>query len=109
LPKTTSFLSPAFIQVGPGMLWKKSDNLKVNIAPATFRFIIVNAQVLADSGSFGVDLGKNLCFEFGAALSGYYKFNVAENVSVENILNLYSNYLEDSQNVDLDYQINVVM
>jgi hypothetical protein len=109
LPKTTSFLSPAFIQVGPGMLWKKSDNLKVNIAPATFRFIIVNAQVLADSGSFGVDLGKNLCFEFEAALSGYYKFNFAENVSVENILNLYSNYFEDSQNVDLDYQINVVM
>jgi hypothetical protein len=109
LPKTTSFLSPAFIQVGPGMLWKKSDNLKVNIAPAKSRFIIVNDQVLAYSGAFGVDPGKNLRFEFGAALSGYYKFNVAENVSVENILNLYSNYLEDLQNVDLDYQINVVM
>ena len=91
------------------MLWKKSDNLKVNIAPAKSRFIIVNDQVLAYSGAFGVDPGKNLRFEFGAALSGYYKFNVAENVSVENILNLYSNYLEDLQNVDLDYQINVVM
>ena len=32
-----------------------------------------------------------------------------ENVSVENILNLYTNYLEDPQNVDLDYQLNVAM
>ena len=28
---------------------------------------------------------------------------------VENILNFYSNYLEDPQNVDIDYQLNVVM
>ena len=32
-----------------------------------------------------------------------------KNVNVENLLNLYSNYLEDPQNVDLDYQINIVM
>ena len=31
------------------------------------------------------------------------------NVSVENILNLYSNYLEDPQNVDIDYTLNLVM
>lgn len=24
----THFLSPAYIQIGPGMLWKKNDNLK---------------------------------------------------------------------------------
>ena len=28
---------------------------------------------------------------------------------MENILNLYSNYLEDPQNIDLDYTINIVM
>ena len=32
-----------------------------------------------------------------------------ENVTVENILNLYSNYLEDAQNIDVDYQLNFVM
>ena len=32
-----------------------------------------------------------------------------ENVSMENILNLYSNYLEKPQNVDMDYQMNLVM
>jgi hypothetical protein len=31
------------------------------------------------------------------------------NISAENILNLYSNYLEDPQNVDIDYTFNLVM
>ena len=32
-----------------------------------------------------------------------------ENVTMENILNLYSNYLEDPQNVDVDYTMNLIM
>jgi hypothetical protein len=32
-----------------------------------------------------------------------------ENVSAENTLNLYSNYLEDPQNVDVDYTLAIVM
>ena len=32
-----------------------------------------------------------------------------ENVFVENILNLYSNYLDTPQNVEVDYTLNIVM
>lgn len=107
--KISHFFSPAFFQLGPGMLWKKSDNLKVNIAPATSRLIIVHGHFTELGPSFGVEQGKTSRYELGAAINGYYKFQVMENVSVENILNLYSNYLEDPQNVDIDYQLNVVM
>ncbi len=106
----TNFFSPAYLTFGPGMLWKKSDNLKVNISPATSKMTIVDKNnTLANAAYFGVDEGKNLRYELGFYTSAYYKFNVMENVSVENILNLYSNYLEDPQNIDIDYQLNVVM
>ena len=107
--KTSHFFSPAFFQFGPGMLWKKSDNLKVNIAPATSKLIVVHPHFTEFGSSFGVEQGKSTRYEFGAAVNGYYKFNLAENVSVENILNLYSNYLEDPQNVDIDYTLNINM
>lgn len=107
--KISHFFSPAYLQVGPGMLWKKSDNLKFNIAPATSKVIMVHDHFTEFGPSFGVEQGKTTRYEFGAALNGYYKFNVMENVSVEQIVNLYSNYLEDPQNVDLDYQLNIVM
>ncbi len=118
----TKLFSPGYLQAGPGMLWKKNDNLKVNIAPATARLIFVsseftdvgNDQVIIDGfneagGYFGVEANESTRFEFGAAIGAYAKFNLMENISLENVLNLYSNYLEDPQNVDIDYTLNLVM
>ena len=48
-------------------------------------------------------------YELGFNASAYYKLDIIANVTFENILNLYSNYLEDPQNVDIDYQLNIVM
>lgn len=107
--KISHFLSPAYLQAGPGLLWKKSENLKVNIAPATSRLIYVDKHFTEFGPSFGVEQGKNTRFEFGAALNAYYKLDLMANVSMENILNLYSNYLDKPQNVDVDYQMNLVM
>ena len=90
-------------------MWKKSDNLKFNIEPATAKLIYVDKQFTQLGSSFGVKQGETTRFEFGAAASGYYKFNIMENVSFENILNLYTNYLDKPKNVDLDYQANIVM
>lgn len=107
--RISEFMSPAFIQLGPGMLWKKSDNLRFNIAPASTRLIIVDRKFTQEASSFGVEQGETTRWEFGASLNGYYRFKIMENVTVENILNLYSNYIEDPQNVDIDYQLNIVM
>lgn len=107
--KISHFFSPAYLQAGPGMLWKKSDNFKVNIAPATSRLITVHNHFTEFGPAFGVEQGKSTRFEFGAALNGYYKLNIMENISWENIVNLYSNYLDKPQNVDIDYQANLVM
>ena len=106
----TKFLSPGYVQFGPGMLWKKSDNLKVNIAPATSRLITVDKDLTEpDKAYFGVEEGKSTRYELGASVGAYYKLDLMKNISMENILNLYSNYLEDPQNVDLDYTMNLVM
>lgn len=107
--KTSHFFSPAYFQFGPGMLWKKSDNLKFNFAPITSKLIVVNSQFTQTSLSFGVEQGDTTRYELGAAINGYYKFNLATNVNVENIFNLYTNYLDNPLNVDVDYTLNVTL
>lgn len=120
--ETTHFLSPANIQFGPGLLWKKNNNLYVNVSPATAKFILVDKDFTRvntaipgaldaynENKYFGVDANESSRFEFGASLSAYAKVNLMANISAENILNLYSNYLEDPQNVDVDYTLNIVM
>ncbi len=107
--KISQTFSPMFIQIGPGMLWKKSDDLKVNLAPITSKFVIVDSKFTEFDESFGVEVGNTLRYELGFSLSGYYKTEIFKNVTMENLLNLYSNYLEDPQNVDIDYTLNLFL
>lgn len=100
----SEFLSPAYLTYGPGMLWKKSNDLHFNIAPATARYTFVNDFF---SGKFGVEEGKNTAFSLGFNFSMYYKFWIMENVEMENILTLYTDYLANIANVDVDYQTNI--
>ena len=100
----SGFFSPAYLTFGPGMLWKKSDNLSINIAPATARYTFVSNSF---SGQFGVAEGKNAAFSLGFNLSSYYKLQLLENIEMENIITLYSDYLANVRNVDLDYQTNI--
>ena len=118
----THFFSPAYFQAGPGMYWKHSDNLNVMISPAAAKLIVVHSEYTDVSGGslftdafndaggyFGVEANETTRFELGAAVRGYYKLNIAKNISMENILALYTNYLEDPQNVDIDYTMNLGM
>lgn len=106
----TNFMSPGYLLVGPGMMYKRDDNFKINLSPATSKFTFVDrAFTLPDERYFGVREGESMRYELGFNASMYCKLDVIANVTFENILNLYSNYLEDPQNVDIDYQLNIVM
>lgn len=112
--KTTNFMSPGYLLFGPGMYWKKSDNFKLNFAPLTSRFTFVDGIYTSipgyvDGSYFGVDADKSFRYELGFNATAYYKFTLMENVTAENILSLYSNYLDKPQNVDIYYTLNIVM
>lgn len=112
--ETTHFLSPAYLQFGPGMMWKQSEDLWINLAPATARFIFVDDQFTSapgyvDGSYFGVDAGNSSRFELGASFTGYSRLDIMENVSLENSLSLYSNYLDEPGNIDIDYLFNLEM
>lgn len=110
----TDFMSPGYLTFGPGMLYTKDANFKINIAPLTSKLTFVNgkytgADDYVDGTYFGIDRNKTMRYELGFYTSVYYKLELMANVSAENILNLYSNYLEDPQNVDIDYTLNIVL
>jgi len=101
--------APAYLTFGPGFAYKRSDNFRINISPFAARFTIVQNDSLANAGSFGVTPGQHSLFEFGASLDAYYKVNIAKNMTLENILKLYENYLKNPQNVYMDYAVNLFM
>ena len=107
------FFSPATVQLGVGMYWKKSKNLWVNVAPMTGKLILVNRRFTENLNEnqtfFGVKKGGNSRFELGASVRSYYKSEIFENVTMENRLSLYSDYLDRPQNIDFDCTFNFIM
>lgn len=110
---TSRFFSPAYLQLGVGLYWKKHNDLWVNFAPFTGRLILVSNEFtrnLKDEETFfGVDRGNSSRFELGASLKAFYKFEIIKNVILEHHLNLYSDYLDKSKNVDVDYTLKADM
>ncbi|UMB59356.1 DUF3078 domain-containing protein [Lutibacter sp. A80] len=108
--KYTNFFSPATFLIGPGMLWEKNKNFKFNIAPATTKLVLVEKELtLPNEAYYGVEEGESTRLELGFNASGRLKINLMENMTIENLLNLYANYLENPENIDIDYTMNLVM
>jgi hypothetical protein len=112
--ENTNFMSPGYLLFGPGIYWKKNDNFKINFAPLTSKFTFVDSYYTSipsyvDGSYFGVDANKSMLYQLGFNATAYYKFTLMENVTAENLLNLYSNYLKDPQNIDINYNLIIVM
>ena len=104
---TTRIFSPAYFQIGSGFLWKKDEKLWVNYSPIASRLILVSKKftdALSENDTyFGVSPNKSSRYELGANLTFHSEGSLLENVNYKQDLKLFSNYLEDASNIDLDY------
>ncbi len=119
--KISNFLAPAYLLGALGLDYKPDQYFSLFIAPATTKITIVNDQILADGGAFGVEKatydltgnivsrGKTSRIEFGAYLRFIYSKNDfksewLKNVSFTTKLDLFSNYLHNPQNIDVSWE-----
>lgn len=114
----SKFLAPAYITLGLGAEWVPNEHFSINFAPITGRLIIVNDQALADAGAYGVNAldpndpnphGDKIRFEFGSRLTAKMKYTIIKNVDYESKLELFSNYLNHPERIDVDWQNLFVM
>lgn len=111
----SKFMAPAYAIAALGFDYKPTDNFSIFIAPITGKFTFVNDASLARNGAFGVQkeiVDANGLItqhylthreEFGAYLKMQYKTKVMENITFQTVLELFSNYLHNPQNVDVNW------
>ncbi|WP_310379324.1 DUF3078 domain-containing protein [Flavobacterium sp.] len=110
--------APAYTFLGVGAeYFNKVKKITVYISPLTMKNTLVLDQRLANQGAFGVvkaiyDLDGNLISEgekskteLGLLITSYYKKEVWKNINLENRLSLYSDYINNFGNIDVDWQI----
>lgn len=112
--------APAYLFVGIGAEYFKND-FKAYISPVTLKSTLVLDEVLANKGEFGLDggifdaegnlikPGKKSRNELGFLFTSEWKKPLMTNVLLKNNLTLYTDYLNNFGNVDVDWQLTLEM
>lgn len=100
----SEFMAPGYLLLASGVDYKIRDVFAFSFAPVTGKFTFVADEALAAVGAFGVDPGKNSRAELGTFVKLFYKDEIATNVNYETRLELFSNYLEDFGNIDVNWE-----
>lgn len=117
----SKILAPAYLLGAIGLDYKPNNYFSLFVAPLTIKTTIVNDQTLADQGAYGVDKavfdpsgtmltkGKLSRSELGGYLRIIYsrnKFNAEwlKNVAFTTKLDLFSNYMKEPQNIDVNWE-----
>ncbi len=101
----SKFLNPASLTVGLGFEYKPIKNTTINVAPLSFKNTFVTDTALIDQTIHGIPKDKRAKQEMGTQIVINNKFNPTKNLKIENRLRLFSNYLDNPQNVDVDWEL----
>lgn len=102
----SKLMAPGYMNYALGFDYKPNDNLSLMISPVSTKFTFVTDDSLSRAGAFGVSPGKSFRAEFGAYLKFVYvKKSLVKNVDFQTRLDLFSNYLKNPQNVDVNWNM----
>ncbi len=117
----SNFLAPAYVLGAIGLDYKPSEVFTMFVSPLTSKITIVNDQTLADAGAYGVDPaefndlgvlvsnGKTIRSEYGGYLRALLKKDVMKNVNLQTKLELFSNYVEEPDHIDVNWEVLIAM
>lgn len=99
----STWMAPGYLTAGLGFTYKK-EGLQLYLSPITMKQTYVLDDSLSSVGVFGVEAGENIRTEMGAYLNATYNKALTENLDWTSNLNLFSNYLDRPQNIDVNWE-----
>lgn len=110
--------APAYTFLGVGAdYFDKEKKFDVYISPLTLKNTLVLDDDLANKGAFGmtkavydsagnmITSGENSRTEVGFLVTNYYKKEVWKNITLENRLSLYTDYINNFGNIDVEWKM----
>lgn len=108
--RISNFLAPGYALLGVGMDYKPNDKFTAFLSPATSRMVIVTDEKLfggstdPDLRVYGVLNGNTTELEAGGYIRVMYKTDLAKNISFMTRGDIFSNYLRNPQNMDVNWE-----
>lgn len=102
-------LSPGFLTVGLGMDYKPVEYFSLFLSPVTSKTVFVLDNTNIDATKYGIAPGEKVFQNLGAFLNARFNKEVVKNVTLNTQLSLFSNYLQDPQNIDINWLTSINM
>ena len=100
----SKFFAPAYFHLGIGSQFNLKEELfSVYMSPLTLKSTYVFDERLSNEGAFGVEPGENTRHELGILIRTKWQKEIFPNVAMVNDLDLYSDYINEFGNIDIDW------
>jgi len=103
------FMNPATLTVGLGLDYKPDKNTSINFAPFSYKGTYVLDTALIDQTKYGVPPDKRSLNEPGASLQISNVYRPTKTISITNRLQLFTNYIHNPLNIDVDWEMIATM
>jgi hypothetical protein len=101
----SDWMTPGYLTSSLGMDFKRSENFSVYISPLTSKMTFVSNDSLSSAGAYGVEPGESMRSEFGGfAKVVFKKANLVKNVDFFSKVDFFSNYANNPQNIDVNWE-----
>lgn len=101
----SKFMNPGTITVGVGLDYKPNKKLSVNFSPFSYKGTFVTDTVNIDQTLYGLDKSKKSKHEPGMGLLVNHTWDMTKKIKIINKLQLFTNYIDKPQNVDVDWEM----
>ena len=107
-PLLSKFFAPVTIQAGLGIDYRANKHISLFFSPASLKWIYVGNDEIAALDVQGNRPGSRSRLDFGSNAKVIYKdVFFDERLAIISSLNLFSNYLENPQNIDINFNATI--
>jgi len=103
----SKFLSPADLKLNLGLTFKPNPKFTINLFPVGGMLRFVKDTVLIDQTKYGLKPDKRMMAQLGARVILSHNMVVVKNVTMDNYLELFSNYIDHPEKVNFDWRLSL--
>ena len=107
----SKFMNPAVLTIGLGLDYKPNKFTSINFSPLSYKgtFVLdttgIKGEDAIDQTKYGVPKGKRSKNEPGASFMITHEYKPVKKLAITNRLQLFTNYIENPQNIDIDWEM----
>jgi hypothetical protein len=101
----SKFMNPAIITIGFGLDYKPNKTTSINLSPLSYKGTFVTDTTHIDQTQYGIAKNRKSLNEPGASFMITNEFKPTESITIVNRLQLFTNYIHNPQNIDVDWEM----